>query len=163
MLRCLAVPLLFTLSVLVACAPTSPQQLSSASAVADEGEVRAAAAEFVSAFNALDQQRFDGLWAEDATVFFPQPPFPIRRVDGKAEVLTWFKRFMDSQRSGGRTPGVDPKDLQIQMAGPNAAIISFHLGSDATSAARRTLVYRRDANGWRIIHLHGSALTAQKS
>lgn len=126
------------------------------------GEVRAAAAEFVSAFNGLDQQRFDALWAEDATVFFPQPPFPIRRVDGKAQVVGWFKRFMDAQRSAGKSPEVDPKDLQIQMAGPSSAVVSFHLGSGATAAARRTLVYRRDATGWRIIHLHASALTSKQ-
>ena len=143
-------------------ASTSQEQLPTVSTTNQEGEVRSAAAEFVSAFNGLDQRRFEALWADDATVFFPQPPFPIRRVDGKAEVLGWFKKFMDSQRSAGKSPGVDPKDLQIQMAGSNSAIVSFHLGSSPASAARRTLVYRREAGGWRIVHLHGSALTSQK-
>jgi len=124
-------------------------------------EVRAAAAEFVSAFNLLDQTRFDALWAEDATVFFPQPPFPIRRVEGRAEVLAWFKRFLDAQRSAGSSPGVAPVGLQVQMAGLDAAIVSFHLGSDAAAAARRTLVYRRDADRWLIVHFHGSALRSE--
>jgi len=131
------------------------------STIDHSGAVRAAAGEFVAAFNGLDQARFDALWADDATVFFPQPPFPIRRVDGKEQVAGWFKKFMDSQRSAGKSPGVDPKDLHIQMAGPDAAIVSFHLGTDAAAAARRTLIYRRDAMGWRIVHLHGSALTAK--
>ncbi len=160
-MRPLAFPLLIACFALPACAASSPQQLATASAASYEG-VRSAAAAFVSAFNALDQQRFDALWADDATVFFPQAPFPIRRVDGKAEVVGWFKRFMDAQRTAGKTPGVDPKDLQIQMAGRDAAIVSFHLGTEAESAARRTLVYRRDAAGWRIIHLHGSALNSAK-
>ena len=124
--------------------------------------VMAAAAEFVSAFNELDQQRFDALWAEDASVFFPRPPFPIRRIDGKTEVLAWFKRFMDAQRSGGDSPEVDPKDLRILMAGPGSAVVSFHLGNNPDSAGRRTLVYRREAAGWRIVHLHASGLTTEK-
>lgn len=147
-------------SALAGCAPTVQQQSAMASTTDYSGEVQAAAAEFVSAFNALDQQRFDALWAEDASVFFPQPPFPIRRVDGKAEVVGWFKRFMDAQRSAGRSPEVDPKDLRIQMAGPDGALVSFHLGSSETAATRRTLVYRREAGGWRIVHLHASALKA---
>lgn len=147
--------------VVAGCAPAHQQPASTASKPDRSGEVRAAAAEFVAAFNDLDQPRFDALWAEDATVFFPQPPFPIRRVEGKAQVVGWFKRFMDGQRSAGKSPGVDPRDLQIQMAGAESAIVSFHLGSAATAAARRTLVYRRDSTGWRIIHLHGSALRSE--
>lgn len=142
------------------CVSPTRQQTQSARSERTE-EVRAAAAEFVSAFNQLDQARFDALWAEDATVFFPQPPFPVRRVEGRAEVLGWFKRFMDAQRSAGRSPGVQPRDLQVQMAGPDAAIVSFHLGSGAAAAARRTLVYRRDAGRWLIVHLHGSVLRSE--
>jgi ketosteroid isomerase-like protein len=66
---------------------------------------------------------------------------------------------MDCQRSAGRTPGVEPKDLHIQMAGSSSAVVSFHLG---TAAARRTLVYRREAGGWRIVHLHGSSLKSEQ-
>ena len=161
MMRPLILLSAMTLSALAGCAPTGQQHVPAAVTANQEAEVRTAAGEFVSAFNGLDQPRFEALWAEDATVFFPQAPFPIRRVDGKAEVLSWFKRFMDSQRSAGRSPGVDPQQLQIQMAGPDSAIVSFHLGSDPAAAARRTLVYRRDAAGWRIVHLHGSALRAE--
>ena len=136
--------------------------VSAQSPAAAEQEVRAAAAAFASAFNALDAARFAPLWADDASVFFPQAPFPIRRVDGKADVLTWFGRFMDNRRKAGSGPGVDPKELQVTMLGANSAIVSFHLGTDADYVARRTLVYRRDAAGWRIVHLHGSALSAPK-
>lgn len=130
------------------------------SPAAAEQEVSAAAAAFISAFNALDAARFDPLWADDASVFFPQPPFPIRRVDGKADVLKWFGRFMDSQRKAGKSPAVDPKELSVQLLGADSALVSFHLGADPNAVARRTLVYRRDAAGWRIVHLHGSALRA---
>lgn len=143
------------------CAAPSVQPVPPAAAAATaEADVRAAAARFTLAFNALDQARFDALWAEEATAFFPYAPFPIRRVDGRAEVLAWFKRFMDSQRAAGKSPGVDLKDLRVQMAGADGAVVSFHLGNDPKSAARRTLIYRRDADGWRIVHLHASVVTA---
>ena len=145
------------------CATGAPRPVvSTQSAVAAEQEVRAAAAAFASAFNALDAARFNVLWAVDASVFFPQPPFPIRRIDGKANVLAWFGRFMDAQRKAGRPPGVDPKDLQIQLLGTDSAIVSFHLGTGPDAVARRTLVYRREAGGWRIVHLHASSLSAPK-
>lgn len=153
-----SVPTIAASALLLGCAPTVRETIPPVAQASDVEDIRLAAAEFVSAFNALDQARFDALWADDATVFFPQPPFPIRRVDGSAEILTWFKRFMDSQRSAGKSPGVDPKQLHIQVVGPTSAIVSFHLGEDPKAVARRTLVYRRDAAGWRIVHLHGSAL-----
>lgn len=149
-----------TALLLGGCATTVPAPVvPSHSPATVEQEVRAAATAFASAFNALDAARFEGLWADDASVFFPQPPFPIRRVDGKADVLTWFGRFMDAQREAGKSPGVDPKDLKVQLLGADSAIVSFHLGTDPKAAARRTLVYRREAGGWRIVHLHGSALS----
>jgi len=154
-------PSIMALTLLSGCAPSMQREVAAVTQSNSVEEVRSAAAEFVSAFNALDQSRFDALWADDASVFFPQPPFPIRRVDGKIEVIAWFKRFMDSQRSAGKSPGVDPKQLHIQAAGSTMAIVTFHLGDDPKAVARRTLVYRRDASGWRIVHLHGSALSAK--
>ena len=162
-MRLSVVPLTVGSLLLAACAGSTAREAPPVAAPAIlETEVRAAAAEFVSAFNALDQARFDALWAEDATVFFPRPPFPIRRVEGGTEVLSWFKKFMDAERKGGDSPGVDPKELHVQLVGRDAAIVSFHLGSDPKAVSRRTLIYRRDPGGWRIVHLHGSALTAAK-
>lgn len=119
-------------------------------------EVAAAVGEFTSAFAALDKVRFDRLWAADATAFFPQHPFPIRRVDGKAAVTEWFHRFMDARK--GKPMTLDPKELKIQRFG-DAAVATFHLGSSEQSAGRRTLVLRREAGGWKIVHLHASSLT----
>lgn len=122
-----------------------------------DAEVQAAVAEFVSAFASLNKDRFDALFASDASVFFPQHPFPIRRVDGKAAVTEWFHRFMDARN--GQAMTLDPKDLQIQRFG-DAAVATFHLGSGELAAGRRTLVLRWEAGDWKIVHLHASNLTA---
>ena len=124
--------------------------------LAESAEVEAAVREFASAFAALDKVRFDRLWASDATAFFPQHPFPIRRVEGKAAVTQWFHRFMDARK--GKPMTLDPKDLLIQRLG-DAAVATFHLGSSEQAAGRRTLVLRREAGAWKIVHLHASSLT----
>lgn len=110
---------------------------------------------FVAAFNALDRPRFDALFAEDVTLFFPSAPFPVRRVEGKEAVLLWFGRLFDSMRQRGAGPGIDPKELKVQRYG-NVAIATFHLGGGET-VARRTVVLRRQSGRWTIAHLHASS------
>lgn len=136
----------------------SPGHDSIATTAGDEAEVRAAAAAFVSAFNEMDMARFAPLWSSDATVFFPRPPFPIRLVEGRDSVLPWFLQFMETLRKENSSPGVDPQDLRVQMLGKGGAVVTFHPGAEPGRAGRRTLVYRREPDGWRIVHLHASAL-----
>ncbi|HEX8572372.1 MAG TPA: nuclear transport factor 2 family protein [Allosphingosinicella sp.] len=115
----------------------------------------AAIGAFVSAFNALDRTRFDALFAEDVTLFFPSAPFPVRRIEGKEATLLWFGRFFDSLRKRGAGPGVEPKDLKVQHYG-NVAIATFHLGGGEI-VGRRTVVLRRQRGKWAIAHLHASS------
>ena len=116
---------------------------------------------FVSAFNALDRARFDALFAEDVTLFFPSSPFPVRRVEGKEATLEWFGRFFDSARKRGPTLGIKPQDLKVQDYG-EVAIATFHLGG-GERVGRRTLVLRRHADQWLIAHLHASSETEQRA
>ena len=115
----------------------------------------AAVQAFVSAFNALDRTRFDALFAEDVTLFFPSAPFPVSRVEGKKATLLWFGRFFDSLRKRGAGPGIEPRDLKVQEYG-NFAIATFHLGG-GESVSRRTVVLRRQRGRWAIAHLHASS------
>lgn len=115
---------------------------------------------FVSAFNALDRSRFDALFAEDVTLFFPSAPFPVRRVEGKEATLLWFGRFFDSLRKRGAGPGIEPKDLKVQVYG-DVAVATFHLGGGET-VARRTVVLRRQRGRWAIAHLHASSGTEKR-
>ena len=115
---------------------------------------------FVSAFNALDGARFDALFAEDVTLFFPASPFPVRRTEGKKATLLWFGRFFDSLRMRGAGPGIEPQDLQVQDYG-DVAVASFHLGS-GERVGRRTVVLRRQGGRWTIVHLHASSETERR-
>ncbi|CAN5650887.1 hypothetical protein BH23GEM5_BH23GEM5_09050 [soil metagenome] len=51
--------------------------------------------------------------------------------------------------------GLEPRVLRLQMAGPDVAVVSFHLGAE--SRARRSIVFRRDGGAWRVIHWHASS------
>jgi ketosteroid isomerase-like protein len=126
---------------------------SATAAAASQPE--AAIQEFVSAFNALDRTRFDALFADDVTLFFPSSPFPLKRVEGKAATLEWFGRLFDSMTRRGTSPGVKPQDLFVQDYG-DVAIATFHL-IGGESVGRRTIVIRRHHDQWVIAHLHASS------
>jgi ketosteroid isomerase-like protein len=125
-------------------------------AAATANDPRAAADGFVAALNGLDGAALEALFADDVTLFLPSAPFPLRRVEGKAEAMLWFNRFFDALRRRGGTRGsITPRDLEIQDYG-DAAIASFHLQGGG-NIGRRTLVLRRDRGRWQIVHLHASA------
>lgn len=157
---------LFALCASAALAGTVP--VSSAIAAAEDrstaiaapSQPEAAIQAFVSAFNALDRARFDALFAEDVTLFFPSAPFPVRRIEGKEATLLWFGRFFDSLRKRGVSPGIEPKDLKVQDYG-DVAIATFHLGGGET-VSRRTVVLRRKQGRWTIAHLHASSETEKR-
>ena len=138
----------------------APKDRSDAVAAPSVSRPEAAIEAFVSAFNALDRTRFDALFAEDVTLFFPSAPFPVRRVEGKSETLSWFGRFFDSMRKRGASPGIQPQDLKVQDYG-SLAIATFHLGG-GENVARRTVVLRRQRGRWAIAHLHASSETEKR-
>lgn len=149
---------------LISAAPllaASPAPATKSSSTNQAMSPQAAAAEFVSAFNALDRDRFDPLFAEDVTLFFPSAPFEMRRVTGKAETLAWFGKFFDAVRKRSGKLNIQPADLHVQDYG-DMAIITFHLGN-GEDIGRRTLVLRKKAGAWKIVHLHASSHTVKKA
>ena len=121
----------------------------------------AAAAAFIGAFNALDRARFDPLFADDATLFFPGGPFEVRRVEGKTAVLGWFGKFFDVARTRSGKLNIQPADLKVQDYG-SVAVVTFHLNG-ADNVGRRTLILRKDKNAWKIVHLHASSQPLKKA
>ena len=97
------------------------------------------------------------------------PPLPAgvapssraRRLAGNEAEAVWREIFSGiRQRSGRSTPpyqNIQPQDLLIDMVGDSAAVVTFHLGDDKR-VSRRTLVWKHTADGWKIVHLHGSAI-----
>lgn len=120
----------------------------------------AAAGEFIDAFNALDSGRFDRLFAQDSTLFFPSAPFPVRRVSGKAEVNSWFNKFFGAAKKAGKARlNISPTDMSVQNYG-DVAVVTFHLEGSDGEVGRRTLVLRKNSNEWRVVHLHASSQKA---
>lgn len=127
---------------------------------ADSVSAHRAAEGFLAAFDSLQWEEFRAYFADDVTMFFPFAQVPDR-ADGRQAVEAVFSRFFQAQREArardGRpmVQGIAPRDLRVQMAGPDAAVVSFHLGSE--NPARRSLVFRRaGGDQWKVVHWHAS-------
>jgi ketosteroid isomerase-like protein len=118
---------------------------------------------FVSAFDDLDWARFQTFFAEDATVFHPAAP-NVKRTEGRAGFeQAWLGVFERIRKNSGKTsaPYMDlkPKDVRIQYLADDVALVTFHL-EDGTVLGRRTMVWKREGQVWRIVHVHASNLEA---
>jgi hypothetical protein len=47
-----------------------------------------------------------------------------------------------------------PEDLRVDLRG-DTAVVTFNV-HNPSAVSRRTFVWRRGADGWRIVHLHAS-------
>jgi ketosteroid isomerase-like protein len=122
-----------------------------------EAEVRAALAKFVQAFDNLDWETFRASFADNATVFHPRQF--ARRVEGRAGVEETFKQVFVRIKGDKTSPpymDLQPKDLQIQLAGDQVAIATFHLDDRPGFLNRRTIVLQKIERTWKIIHIHAS-------
>ena len=161
-----ALCLALSLTVLVSCATPGGEGVPAATPAlrpmaADSADVHVVAERFLAAFDSLQFDAFRSYLADDITMFFPFPQYPAR-VDGKQAVEEVFGSFMAAAREGranaGRPMvlGLTPRDLLVQMASHDAAIVSFHLGAEETPA-RRSVVFRKTPTGWQVAHWHASA------
>src|SRR6185295_12086409 len=122
-----------------------------------EAEVRAALAKFVQAFDNLDWEPFRASFADNATVFHPRQFAP--RAEGRAGVEETFKQVFVRIKGDKTSPpymDLQPKDLQIQLAGDQVAIATFHLDDRPGFLNRRTIVLQKIERTWKIIHIHAS-------
>ena len=126
---------------------------------ADEAAVMAVADRLVNGINAFDADAIADLFADEATLFHPIGA-PPRYAGLEAIRKSWHDRF-DAGRAAGQTQNVVPKRPVVQLFG-DTAILTFELGDLPEDPAapgrlsRRTLVMHRTAEGWKIVHLHGS-------
>ena len=148
--------------------------LSLASPAVGQGhsaEVREATSRFLTAFNNLDWEAFRKCWQSTATMFGATVMFPplqgitstssARRMSGNEAEAVWRQVFSAIRERSGRSSApyqnIQPQDLVIDMVGDSAAIVTFHLGDDRR-VARRTVVWMNTSDGWKIVHLHASAI-----
>jgi len=146
--------LLLVGGLLLTCVPVSAQNASRHS----EAEIHVFLDQFIAAFDNLDWEKFRTCFADDATVI--HPALFSHRLDGRAGYEpAWQKVFEKTRTDSGKSqpPYMDlqPKDLKIQMLN-QAAVVTFHLDRGHSSTGRRTLVLRKGADGWKIVHLHAS-------
>ncbi len=120
-----------------------------------------AAADFLKAFNDLEWDSFQGMFASDATIFFPWGgPREEWKERGKAR----FKSMFDAVRERDKEKGppylrIAPRDMKIQTTG-DVAVMTFHLEEDG--ASRRTIVWQKRHGKWLILHLHASHIRPAK-
>jgi hypothetical protein len=48
-------------------------------------------------------------------------------------------------------------DLRIEKLSDDVTLVTFHL-IDGDVLNRRTIVFKRETNGWKIVHIHASNL-----
>ena len=152
-----AARLVFPVGLLLSACTTAPD--IAADIAADRAGVMAVADRLVQAINAYDADTIASLFDKDATLFQPIGA-PPRYVGIEAIGKSFHERF-DIARAAGQTQTVAPKRPQVQFFG-DTAILTFELGDLPTDPnapgrlSRRTVVMHRYADGWRIVHLHGS-------
>jgi hypothetical protein len=81
------------------------------------------------------------------------------RANNKVEIGKLFKKVFDGVRAHAKGPmylTIEPRELKIQLF-DGMAIVTFLL-DDPGMLGRRTLVCRKTATDWIIIHLHASGM-----
>ncbi|HEX6098395.1 MAG TPA: nuclear transport factor 2 family protein [Thermoanaerobaculia bacterium] len=122
---------------------------ASACATARSQDATAAMSGWMDALNSLDEARVVEAFAEDATAFFPVAA--AERVDGRAAIAAVFREYF---KANTKRTNIVPEDLRVQQS-EDLAVISFNV-HNPSSISRRTFVWRHDARGWRILHMHAS-------
>jgi hypothetical protein len=131
------------------------------SGAALETELRKALQDLLWAIAIGDLAALEPLWCAEATMYFPfgQPP---GLIVGRAAVLARFERMfkeLAAQLSGPPYVRFKIDELAWLPVDPRHAILYATLAVDGR-IGRRTLLYRREPEALRILHLHGSNLGA---
>ncbi len=132
------------------CGQTKPDSRGAKSIAA----IRAVLDAQVSAWNRGDIEGFmDGYWRSPETVFASGDTV----TRGWQTVLERYKKSYDTREKMGT---LTFSDLEIQLISKDAAVAlgrwQLARGSD-TPHGRFTLIFRRTAPGWRIVHDHTSS------
>lgn len=129
-------------------------------AAQDSAAVADALHRFLTAFENLDWGPFRAAFSDSATIFQPVPEM-AERVTGPRGIDSTFRAVFAAirARAAGGPPyqRLVPTDLRIQPLSPGLVLVTFHL-RNAERLARRTVLFRHETDGWRILHLHASNL-----
>jgi ketosteroid isomerase-like protein len=125
--------------------------------------VEEALSAFLTAFDNLDWQAFRTYFSSTATVFHPAAPNIKLIYSPEQFEKAWLGVFERIKKSSGRTSppymSLNPLNLRVEKLSEDVALVTFHL-VDGSTVNRRTLIFKREPNGWRIVHIHASNITA---
>ncbi len=124
----------------------------------EEQEVTQANESFYRAFEALDMARMEAVWARNAEIQCGHPGWRILR--GWKPVMESWRRIFEN------TPRINFSltDLSVEVSGDFAWVtlyenlISSVEGQNVGAMILTTNVFRKGADGWRMIHHHGSSV-----
>jgi hypothetical protein len=146
----------------VAAPPALAQTIASQSRVSEDVKgIQAAAERFLRALDDLDWDPFRASWASNPTVFFPFGDTP-ERVTGQAAVEARWRRFFEEARA--RRPGppylnLKPLDIRTERY-RDVGVVTFTLeltvGGRQLPLQRRTLLFVREHDAWKLAHMHAS-------
>ena len=140
----------------------------------DEADIERAVNGIVEAVENADMPGFLAFFDEDATMFHNMAQSSgnaPRRLQGRTDIERSMRGVLTPsagpeaqlKENSGRTTGpyvqIQPLDRMVQTY-DQFAVVSFHLGS-APAISRRTLVFRKVASAWKVVHLHGSLLQTE--
>jgi ketosteroid isomerase-like protein len=125
----------------------------------DEKAVAKANERFYSAFENLSIQEMESVWAKDAEIQCGHPGWRILR--GWKPVMESWRRIFEN------TPQIRfmLTDVAIQVRGDLAWVTLYENlnslieGQNVAATILATNIFRKGADGWRMIHHHGSSVT----
>ena len=116
-------------------------------------DVPAAFEEFISAFNALDMNRFAACLAPLVSLYPPGSSQSLL-VEGHEAVVKHFEKVFQVESPAG--PKITPDNVRFQLLGNEATLVTFTFSRPAGSVGKRSIVFKRNALGWQILHIHAS-------
>ncbi len=111
---------------------------------------------FYRAFESLDPERMEKVWAEDDSIQCGHPGWQILR--GRKAVMESWRRIFEN------TPAVRfmLTDICVDLHGPVAWVTLYENligsveGQNVSVTVLTTNIFRKHTDGWRLIHHHGS-------
>jgi ketosteroid isomerase-like protein len=130
-----------------------------ANATAADHSAQAALLSFLRAFEDCDLARMEVAFARDATCFDRAPREPgnlasYRRAAGMPAGMRQLASTLPARVPGPPYQRLIPRNLACETYG-EIALCTFELDG-ADGLGRRTIVLRRQAEGWKITHIHAS-------
>jgi len=124
----------------------------------DEKEVAKANESFYSAFESLNVQQMESVWAKDAEIQCGHPGWRILR--GWKPVMESWQRIFEN------TPQIRfmLTDVSIEVRGEVAWVTLYENlnssleGQNVAAMILTTNIFRKGPDGWRMIHHHGSSV-----